>query len=225
MPCAEFMTTKQKRHLFLYPTLNFENHLWAGGFQYVAGLDEAGRGCWAGPVCAAAVILPPQKSILKKLNGVRDSKQMTPLQRTRWTDVIKASALSYGVGFASNYEIDQIGIIAATRLAMLRALENLNIQPQFLLLDFILLPSLNLPQAGLVKGDAQSLSIAAASVLAKTTRDELMIEMDKEYAGYGLARHKGYGTLQHRLALRKIGASSIHRFSFAPIRDLSLNDK
>jgi ribonuclease HII len=219
------MITKQKRLIFLYPKLNFENHLWAGGFQFVAGLDEAGRGCWAGPVCAAAVILPPQKSILKKLNGVRDSKQMTPLQRTRWAEVIKASVLSFGVGFSSNYEIDQIGIIAATRLAMLRALEMLHTQPHFLLLDYMILPSIDLPQAGLVKGDAQSLSIAAASVLAKTARDELMIKLDKEYAGYGLAQHKGYGTLQHRLALKEIGASPIHRFSFAPIRDLSLNDK
>jgi ribonuclease HII len=220
MPCAECMTTNQKRHLFLYPTLNFENHLWAGGFQTVAGLDEAGRGCWAGPVCAAAVILPPQKNILKKLNGVRDSKLMTALQRTKWAEVIKTSALTYGVGFSSNHEIDQIGIMAATRLAMLRALDFLIIQPQFLLLDFILLPSLDLPQAGLVKGDALSLSIAAASVLAKTARDQLMIEMNKKYPGYGLAQHKGYGTLQHRLALKEIGTSSIHRFSFAPIRKL-----
>jgi ribonuclease HII len=219
------MTNRRPHHLFLHPTLNFETHLWAGGFQYVAGLDEAGRGCWAGPVCAAAVILPPQKSILKKLNGVRDSKQMTSLQRTRWAEVIKDSAIACGIGFSSNQEIDQIGIIGATRLAMLRALEILRFQPQFLLLDYVLLPSLDLPQAGLVKGDAQSLSIAAASVLAKTSRDELMIEMDKKFTGYGLARHKGYGTLQHRLALRKIGASSIHRFSFAPIRDLSLHDK
>jgi ribonuclease HII len=225
MPCAEFMTIKRKNNLYLHPTLKFENLLWAGGFQYVAGLDEAGRGCWAGPVCAAAVILPPRKNILKKLNGVRDSKQMTSLQRTTWAEVIKASALSYGVGFSSNHEIDKIGIITATRLAMLRALENLTIQPQFLLLDFILLPYLDLPQAGLVKGDAQSLSVAAASVLAKTARDQLMIEMNRQYPGYGLDRHKGYGTLQHRLALSEIGASSIHRFSFAPIRDLSLNNK
>jgi ribonuclease HII len=217
------MTNRRSGHLFLYPTLNFEKHLWAGGFQYVAGLDEAGRGCWAGPVCAAAVILPPQTKILKKLKGVRDSKQMTALQRTTWAEVIKTSALTYGIGFSSNHEIDQIGIVAATRMAMLRALETLNIQPQFLLLDYLLLPTLDLPQAGLVKGDAQSLSIAAASVLAKTARDQLMAEMDKEYAGYGLARHKGYGTLQHQLALKKIGASPIHRFSFAPIREIQLN--
>jgi ribonuclease HII len=217
------MTTKRKRHLFLYPTLKFENPLWTGGFQFVAGLDEAGRGCWAGPVCAAAVTLPPQKSILKKLNGVRDSKQMTALQRTKWAEVIKVSALTFGVGFSSNYEIDQIGIMAATRLAMLRALDLLSIQPQFLLLDYMLLPCLDLPQAGLVKGDAQSLSIAAASVLAKTARDQLLIDMDKKYPGYGLRQHKGYGTLQHRLALEKMGASSIHRFSFAPIRELQLN--
>jgi ribonuclease HII len=180
-------------------------------------LDEAGRGCWAGPVCAAAVILPPENKILKKLYGVRDSKQMTALQRTHWSDVIKSCALSFGVGFSTNSEIDRIGIIAATRLAMQRALEYLTIQPQFLLLDYML------PQAGLVKGDAQSLSIAAASVLAKTERDRLMVEMDGKYPGYGFAQHKGYGTPQHQQNLKRIGASPIHRFSFAPVRDLSMS--
>jgi ribonuclease HII len=110
--------------------------------------------------------------------------------------------------------------VAATRLAMLRALEILNIQPQFLLLDYMLLPTLDLSQTSLVRGDAQSLSIAAASVLAKTARDQLMIEMDRQYPDYGLAQHKGYGTFQHHQALKEIGASPIHRFSFAPIREL-----
>jgi len=217
------MNAKQLQYNNSYPTLKFEKPLWAGGLQYVAGLDEAGRGCWAGPVCAAAVILPPKKDILKKLHGVRDSKQMTARQRTYWTEVIKSSALSFGIGFSSNNEIDHIGIISATRLAMLRALEDLTIQPQFLLLDYMLLQTLDLPQTSLVKGDVQSLSIAAASVLAKTTRDVLMIEIDRQYPGYGLAQHKGYGTNQHCQALREIGASPIHRFSFAPIRTLDLS--
>jgi ribonuclease HII len=217
------MTAKRVRHSYFYPTLKFENHLWSGGLQYVAGLDEAGRGCWAGPVCAAAAILPPEKDILKKLHGVRDSKQMTALQRTHWSDVIKSCALSFGVGFSTNSEIDRLGIIAATRLAMQRALDFLTTQPQFLLLDYMLLPTLDLPQASLVKGDAQSLSIAAASVLAKTERDQLMIEMDEKYPGYGFAQHKGYGTPQHHQALKRIGASPIHRYSFAPVRDLSMS--
>ena len=217
------MTAKRVRHSYFYPTLKFENYLWSSGLQYVAGLDEAGRGCWAGPVCAGAVILPPQNEILKKLHGVRDSKQMTALQRTHWAEAIKSCALSFGVGFSSNSEIDRIGIIIATRLAMLRALDFLTIQPHFLLLDYMLLRTLDIPQASLVKGDVQSLSIAAASVLAKTERDRLMVEMDGKYPGYGFAQHKGYGTPQHQQNLKRIGASPIHRFSFAPVRDLWLN--
>ncbi len=223
MLCVEYMIAKRAQRNNSYPTLKFENHLWAGGLQYVAGLDEAGRGCWAGPVCAAAVILTPENKILKKLHGVRDSKQMTALQRAHWSVAIKSCALSFGVGFSTNSEIDRIGIIAATRLAMRRALDFLTIQPNFLLLDYMLLPTLDLPQASLVKGDIQSLSIAAASVLAKTERDRLMVEMDGKYPGYGFAQHKGYGTPQHQQNLKRIGASPIHRFSFAPVRDLSMS--
>jgi ribonuclease HII len=222
MLCAEYMTAKRARRIDSYPTLKFENHYWTGGLQYVAGLDEAGRGCWAGPVCAAAVILPPENKIIKKLRGVRDSKQMTALQRIYWSVEIKSCAISFGVGFSSNNEIDRIGIVAATRLAMRRALDFLTIQPHFLLLDYMLLPTLDLPQVSLVKGDVQSLSIAAASVLAKTERDRIMVEMDEIYPGYGFAQHKGYGTPQHQQNLKKIGTSPIHRFSFAPVRDLSL---
>jgi ribonuclease HII len=217
------MTAKRLQRIDSYPTLKFENQLWKGGLQYVAGLDEAGRGCWAGPVCAAAVILPPENKVIKKLYGVRDSKQMTALQRTFWSPVIKSCTLSFGVGFSSNKEIDRIGIVAATRLAMRRALDFLTIQPNFLLLDYMLLSALDLPQMSLVKGDIQSLSIAAASVLAKTERDRLMVKMDGRYPGYGFAQHKGYGTPQHHQALKRIGASNIHRFSYAPVRDLSLS--
>jgi ribonuclease HII len=157
------------------------------------------------------------------LYGVRDSKQMTALQRTFWSLVIKSCAISFGVGFSSNKEIDRIGIVAATRLAMRRALDFLTIQPNFLLLDYMLLSALDLPQMSLVKGDIQSLSIAAASVLAKTERDRLMVKVDGRYPGYGFAQHKGYGTPQHHQALKRIGASNIHRFSYAPVRDLSLS--
>ncbi len=217
------MIAKRTKRIKSSPTLLFEKSLWASGLSSIAGLDEAGRGCWAGPVCAAAVILPPERDIIKKLDGVRDSKQMTARQRTRWAEVIKINALSCGIGFSTNDEIDQIGIVAATRLAMLRALEILTIQPQFLLLDYMILPTLDIPQTSLVKGDSRSLSIASASVLAKTARDQLMVEMDRVYPGYGLARHKGYGTIQHHRALRQMGASSIHRFSFAPIQTLQLS--
>jgi ribonuclease HII len=186
----------------------------------VAGLDEAGRGCWAGPVYAAAVILTADKKTLNELSGVRDSKQMTPGQRTHWAEIIKTEALCFGVGFSTHDEIDESGIVAATRQAMLRALDDLGIQPQFLLLDYMLLPSIDLPQMSLVRGDGQVLSIAAASILAKTSRDEWMMNLDEQYPGYGFARHKGYGTPQHRQSLNRMGISTVHRRSFAPIRQM-----
>jgi ribonuclease HII len=219
------MTADRKNRHRDRPSLEIENHLWSGGIQYVAGLDEAGRGCWAGPVFAAAVILPVDKMILNDLNGVRDSKKMTILQRTRWAEEIKKHAISYGVGFSTHAEIDKAGIIASTRQAMLRALACLSTQPQFLLLDYMLLPTLDLPQMSLVKGDVQVLSIAAASVLAKTSRDQFMREMDQLYPDYGFARHKGYGTLQHRQSLNRMGISAIHRRSFAPIRLMQESEK
>ena len=214
------MTAKKASSLPIYPHLDFEQHLWSAGILRVAGLDEAGRGAWAGPVCAAAVILPPDKSIQKNLQGVRDSKQMTPNQRSAWAVKIREFALTCGVGFASNDEIDRIGILPATRLAMQRALKLLNSQPQYLLLDYMLLRFYELPQTSLVKGDRQSLSIAAASVLAKTSRDSLMIELDSKYCGYGFARHKGYGTRQHRESLELHGVIEIHRHSFSPMKDM-----
>ena len=161
--------------------------------MYVAGIDEAGRGAWAGPVAAGAVILSVSKSIPDTLKDVNDSKQLSPKQRERLAGIIKTTCLSWGVGMASSDEIDQIGILPATRLAIRRAMEYLKVTPQHLLLDYITLPDINLPQTPLVKGDARSLSIAAASILAKTSRDELMIKIDKNYPEYGFARHKGYG--------------------------------
>ncbi len=214
------MGAKKESALTHSPHLNYESDLWSSGIEFIAGLDEAGRGAWAGPVCAAAVILPPKKDILNNLKGVRDSKQMTPVQRSAWAVKIKEYALSWGVGFASYDEIDRIGILPATRLAMQCALEQLNPQPQYLLLDYMLLRSCELPQTSLVKGDWQSLSIAAASVLAKTSRDALMVELDSRYEGYGFASHKGYGTRQHRQALELRGPTGIHRRSFAPIKTL-----
>jgi ribonuclease HII len=196
------------------PDLSFELSLWSAGLKLVAGLDEAGRGALAGPVAAAAVILPASPEILLALHGVRDSKQMTPAQRQVWAERLTMQALCYGVGFASHQEIDACGIVPATRLAMQRALSQLSLSPQHLLLDFLDLPDLPIPQTCLVKGDRRSLSIAAASVLAKTARDALMRQLDTQYPGYGFAVHKGYGTLAHCRALQALGPSLIHRSTF-----------
>jgi len=204
------------------PDLTHERNLWPY-YRHIAGLDEAGRGALAGPVAVGAVILPADDPLLPRaLEGARDSKQMTPLERESLEPRIKKTALSWCVAFASAEEIDHLGIVPATRLAGLRALEGLAIFPGYLLTDFRLeLPQLDLPQTALVKGDALCLSIAAASILAKTTRDALMREMDAQYQGYGLGKHKGYGTRSHRLAMEQLGLSPIHRKSFQ-VKELQL---
>ncbi len=201
------------------PDLNLETPLWRNGLRWLAGLDEAGRGAWAGPVYAAAVILPPNDgALLLKLNGVRDSKQMTARQRTLWAVKIRAEAVAWGIGWADNDEIDEQGILPATRLAMQRAIEQLAHSPEHLLIDALRLPALDLPQTAIIHGDQRSLSIAAASVLAKTARDAFMVQLDAQYPGYGFAAHKGYGTAFHRRALDELGPCPQHRFSFAPLR-------
>jgi len=202
----------------IQPDTTFEQALWSGGVTLVAGVDEAGRGAWAGPVAAGAVILPLRPDLVECLPGVRDSKQMTALQRARWAVKIRSLACAWGVGFSSAEEIDALGILPATRLAMRRAIEQLSPAPQHLLVDAVRLRELDLPQQALIKGDARVLSIAAASVLAKTARDALMIELDGCYPGYSLARHKGYGTAAHRAAVQRLGPCAIHRRSYAPIR-------
>jgi ribonuclease HII len=196
------------------PDLSFESALWQAGILRVAGIDEAGRGALAGPVCAAALILPVQPNLQAALCGVRDSKQMTPAAREHWAVCLRQIALAYGVGFASAQEIDEIGIAPATRLAIQRALQEMALTPEHLLVDYLELPEIHLPQTPLVKGDARALSIAGASVLAKTARDALMRQLDEQYPGYGLAVHKGYGTQAHRQALARLGPSAIHRRSF-----------
>ena len=198
------------------PDIFFESQFWNSGLTRVAGLDEAGRGALAGPVAVGAVILPTDEALLSQtLTGVRDSKQMTPLERETLAPRIKEVALTWSVGFASADEIDSQGIVHATRLAALRALSNLSLSPHYLLTDFRLeLPQLDISQTALVKGDALCLSIAAASVLAKTARDELMCALDTHYQGYGLEKHKGYGTQAHRSAMKRLGVSPIHRKSF-----------
>jgi ribonuclease HII len=198
------------------PDTSFESRLWRAGLLHVAGLDEAGRGALAGPVAVGAVILPAMKRRLSRaLAGVRDSKLMTPLERESLAPRIQEIALAWSVGFAAAEEIDSLGIVHATRLAALRALGELSIWPHYLLTDFRLeLPELDLHQTALVKGDTRCLSIAAASVLAKTARDRLMCELDMCYQGYGLGQHKGYGTQAHRSALERLGVSPVHRRSF-----------
>ena len=198
------------------PDLSLEQNLWKGGLEYLAGLDEAGRGALAGPVTVAAVILPRHPSLLSStLSGVRDSKLMTPAQRVRWAESIREVARAWSLGWASAEEIDSLGIAASTRLAAERALADLSLPPNFLLTDFHLKPDTEIPFVSLVKGDQKSLTIAAASVLAKTARDALMRELDGKYPGYGLAKHKGYGTATHRAAIEKFGHSPIHRKTFA----------
>ncbi len=200
------------------PDLHLEERLWRAGLNRLAGIDEAGRGAWAGPVTAAAVVLPAESNLVQQLKGVRDSKQMTPLQRARWAEEIRRRARAWSVGVATNDEIDALGIVAATRLAMTRALRALAVLPDYLLLDGLTLPEVEYDQIALIKGDCRSLSIAAASVLAKTTRDGIMQGLEQLYPGYAFGRHKGYGTRLHRLALHQKGPCDAHRFSFAPLR-------
>lgn len=200
------------------PDLRFEAKLWASGVLAVAGLDEAGRGAWAGPVSAGAVIFPPRGDLLALLPRVRDSKQMPPAERAFWAREIQVQALAFAVGFASNEEIDALGIVPATRLAMERAVAGLSVPPAHLLIDALRLPGLQLPQTSLVKGDARALSISAASILAKIARDAWMCEASAQYPEFGFARHKGYGTAVHSAALQHYGPCAIHRLTFAPIK-------
>lgn len=196
------------------PDLSIEQSLWDQGLCRLGGIDEAGRGAWAGPVSAAVVILPPDPTILQILQGVRDSKLMTPIQRETWEKLIRDNCLDWGVGFASSPEIDEIGILPATRLAAMRALQGLSISPDHLITDYLKLPEIPIPQIPLVKGDRRSLSIAAASVLAKTSRDAIMRQLGKDFPLYGFAKHKGYGTRLHQEAIRTFGLCGVHRKTF-----------
>lgn len=187
-----------------------ENSVYAEGYRVVCGVDEAGRGPLAGPVCAAAVILPEHLEI----PGLTDSKKLTDKKRRELLPVIKEKAISYGIGFASEKEIDEINILQATFLAMRRAMEQLDIKPEFALIDGNRETDFGVPVKTVVKGDSLSANIAAASVLAKVSRDDLMLEMAKEYPQYGFEIHKGYGTKAHYAALTEYGPCPIHRMSF-----------
>jgi ribonuclease HII len=202
------------------PNLAMEKTLWSWGLRSPAGVDEAGRGAWAGPVAAAAVILPSEERILTTLYGVRDSKQMTPRERENFAKIIKVEVVAWFVGLASSKEIDTLGILSATRLAMKRAVDGLSSPPDHLLIDALLLPAVDIPQTAVIKGDALVLSIAAASVLAKTFRDENLARLEDEFPGYGFDRHKGYGTRMHQERLAALGPCPAHRFSYAPVKAL-----
>ena len=193
-----------------FPDLTFEQELWRAGMAVVAGIDEAGRGALAGPVAAGAVVLPKQNDLPEALSGVRDSKQMSAKSRRQWADQIKTIAIGHCVGFAEPAEIDELGIIPATRLAASRALELLAAPPEHLLVDHIAIHAHGIPETALTKGDQRSLSIAAASILAKVARDER--------PPYGFAAHKGYGTARHLAAIEEHGPCPAHRMSFSPLR-------
>ena len=187
-----------------------ENSLYSNGFRVICGVDEAGRGPLAGPVCAAAVILPKGLEI----PGLTDSKKLSDKKRRELFPIIKEQALAYGIGLASHEEIDEINILQATYLAMERALAQLNVRPDIALIDGNRAKDFGLPVRTVVKGDSLSMNIAAASILAKVTRDDLMLELAQTYPQYGFDIHKGYGTKVHYEALREHGASPIHRMSF-----------
>lgn len=192
-----------------------ERGLWGRGLTLVAGVDEAGRGPLAGPVCAAAVILPPGC----ELPGVRDSKHLTAEERQHLEPTIRQVATAVGVALVDVDLIDRINILQASLKAMRMAIALLGVEPERVLVDGNLTPGSPFPETALVGGDDRSLSIAAASIIAKVTRDRHMIEMDRRYPGYGFAQHKGYGTPQHRAALRKLGPCPIHRRSFAGVEE------
>jgi ribonuclease HII len=202
----------------LFPNLDLEFALYAGGVRFIAGIDEAGRGALAGPVVAAAVILPlNQPNLTQSLTSVHDSKQLSPTERQQALENVHQVALGYAVGSANNREIDELGLMRATRLSMRRALAKLPFQPDHLLLDYILLPEDERPQTSMARADSKSLSVAAASIIAKVTRDQQMIEWEMEYPGYGFSQHKGYGTSKHRQALEHLGPTPLHRLSYAPV--------
>jgi len=201
------------------PSFIEEQLLEAQGYRRIAGVDEAGRGALAGPVVAAAVILPRGVNT-PWLNEVRDSKQLTPAKRELLFNLINETAVAVGIGATAHELIDKMGIVAATRLAMKEAVELLSPQPESLLIDYMRLPEVELPQKGITNGDDLCYSIACASIIAKVARDRLMVTFDRVYPGYGLARHKGYGTREHFARLVKLGPCPIHRRTFRPVKQI-----
>lgn len=193
------------------PDYEFEKAAVNSGFSCICGVDEAGRGPLAGPVCAAAVILPEGAVI----EGLDDSKKLTEKKRERLYDIIKETAVAYSVAYGTLEEIETVNILEATYLAMNRAIEGLSVKPDFALIDGNRIPrGIKIPCETIVKGDSKSMSVAAASVLAKVTRDRLMLEYDKKYPEYNFKKHKGYGTREHTELIKQYGPCEIHRLSF-----------
>ncbi len=190
--------------------LLYENELRKKGYQNICGVDEAGRGPLAGEVCAVAVILKPNEII----EGVNDSKKLSEKKREKLFDIIKEKAVAYSIAYASVEEIEELNILQATMLAMKRAVENLSVKPDYVIIDGNKTPELSIPCQAIVKGDAKSMSIASASILAKVSRDRKLKEYALQYPQYGFEKHKGYGTKAHVQALKQYGACKIHRKSF-----------
>lgn len=203
----------------LRPSFAEEKILQAQGYRFIAGIDEVGRGALAGPVAAAAVILPLHIRA-GWLKQVRDSKLLSPEKREVLSSQIRKVAVAIGIGFVSSELIDKRGIVKASQQAMRQAVKQLSPPAETLLIDYFRLPGVKLPQKGVVDGDSLCISIACASIVAKVARDRLMVELDETYQGYGLARHKGYGTEEHLSCLQRLGPCPIHRRSFSPVKEL-----
>ena len=201
--------------LRLEQMLRYEKELYKAGYQAIAGIDEVGRGPLAGPVVAAAVILPPECTI----KGLNDSKKIPKKKHQEIYQTVMNKALAVGVGLIDNEIIDQVNIYEATKLAMKEALSKLSLKPDYLLIDAMKL-DVEIPQESIIKGDANSLSIAAASIVAKVTRDKLMTDYDKEFPGYDFAQNAGYGTKSHLQGLERNGVTPIHRKTFEPVKSM-----
>lgn len=199
-----------------FPQYEYEKEIFSLGYELIGGVDEAGRGPLAGPVVAAVVILPKNANI----RGINDSKKLTSNTREKFCKIISNIAIDWGIGIVNEKEIDEINILQATYLAMKKAINSLKIKPHYLLVDGHEIPHIDILQKPIIKGDQVSISIQAASILAKVIRDRIMIEYDKEFPQYGFAKHKGYGTPLHIESIKKYGICKIHRRSFEPIKSM-----
>ncbi len=196
--------------------LAYEKELYQNGYELICGCDEAGRGPLVGPVVAGAVILPKNY----QLEGLTDSKKLCEKKREKFFEIIKKDAIAYGIGIVSPQVIDEINIYEASRLAMKEAIKDMNVKPDYVITDAMPMPGYEVPVKSIIKGDAKSITIAAASVLAKVTRDHILYEMDKEHPEYEFARHKGYPTKRHLELLKLYGPTKDYRFTYGPVRDL-----
>ena len=196
--------------------LEYENDLYNKGINLIAGVDEVGRGPLVGPVVAAAVILPKNYELI----GLNDSKKLSEKKRNQFYEILKKDAISIGIGIIDEKIIDEVNIYQASKLAMLKALDNLDVKPEHVLIDAMPL-EIDIPSTSIIHGDALSLSIAAASVIAKVTRDEMMYELDHKYPQYGFSKHKGYPTKAHLDAINKYGVLDNYRFSYKPVKDVA----